>query len=149
MFLLETNNFFSVFFQKIFCPKSLSNTAFGHTSLRSGCEDTANCGKMQTYCRFSHRHMPFVVSPKTVNRKMYANGTDEPVASAHQSPRAFSRLEASGWAMPVKSENICMRSPVLPRLRTLSRKSCPVWGMRAPRRAKTSATLTASTSVHR
>ena len=38
-------------------------------------------------------------------------------------PRALSRLEASGWVMPVKSVNICMRSPVLPRLSTLSRKS--------------------------
>ena len=35
--------------------------------------------------------------------------------------------------MPVKSVNICIKSPVLPRLSTFAQKSAPVAGLSAPR----------------
>ena len=53
----------------------------------------------------------------------YGNNVNSLYLYCDYNPRALRRLEASGCCMPVKSENICIRSPVLPRLRILSRMS--------------------------
>lgn len=64
-------------------------------------------------------------------------------------PRAFSRALASGVCKPVNPLNPCIKSIVLPRPRILFLNSMPVCCLRAPLRANASATLSASTSVHK
>ena len=48
------------------------------------------------------------------------------------SPRALSRLEASGVSKPVKSVNICSNGNVFPLDNILSRYCCPISGFIPP-----------------